>query len=290
MKFRSALSTTASLFGLLLVPSLASAQSFGFIGGSIDYGYGLNSTDNDEFFAFAPQIEAGYVFSLQNGASIVVDAMLRMDNYDPDLLDDEVPLLQYQVGAQYLQPISDRLILGGFAGYGIASFEDDDEVYQVGFIGGSVSYAATDMITIFGQAGYGTSFDEAAMSSAGFYNGYMVRAGVVYTGFEKITLRAEAEYAATESYEDNNEPGEMFTIALLGEYQIGSNDNLVMTFGARFGQFDALVDPDLAQETSVQLGVRYTFGGGTSADLMERGYYGSPYLPLRSSFWTPTQD
>jgi len=105
-----------------------------------------------------------------------------------------------------------------------------------------------------------------------------------------MRLRAEAEFAATEQYEDPSEPGEMWTVAVLGESALPFNESMVITYGVRYGFFDALNDDDRLAETTVSLGIRYMFGGGSADQLADIGYYGTPYLPLRASFWTPTMD
>ena len=239
---------------------------------------------------FAPSIEGAYAFVLNNNAAIVIDALVHFDAYTSDMHDFDDSLPQYQASAHYLHPLGEKLIVGGYAGYGFAPFDDSDEEYQVGFIGGTVVYKASDVISIFGQAGYGTSFDAVVMSSAGFFNGYTVRAGVIYTGLANASIRAEAEYASTERYEGPDEPGEMWTVAVLGESQLAVMENMAVTYGVRYGSFDALTDSDLANETTVSVGFKYMFGGATTDRFTEIGYVGSPYLPLRGSFWTPTMD
>lgn len=281
---------TIAATALLLSTGAVSAQSFGYIGGTVSYGSAVNPNDNDESTSISPSIEGAYVFALGNGASIVVDAMARMDNYDPAMTDNEVSMPQYQANVSYLQPLSEKLIIGGFIGYGMAPFEDSNERYQVGTVGGSAVYMVSDATSIFAQAGYGTSFNPAAMNSSGFYNGYFIRAGAIYTGFEALTIRAEAEYAASEEYEDSSEPGEFWSVAIIGESDLAAVENLSITYGLRYASFNALNDPDFAQETTASLGVKYMFGGGTTEKFRNIGYLGTPYLPLRASFWTPEMD
>ena len=268
----------------------AQSSSFGYIGVTATYGYATNSNDGNEFSAFAPSIEGAYAFVLGNGGAVVADAMVRMDNYDTAMTGNEVSQPQYQANVHYLHPLSDAFTLGGFAGYGMAPFEDTNERYQVGIAGLTAVYRISDVTSVFGQAAYGTSFDPDAMSSSGFYNGYVVRAGVSYSGFSFATITAEAEYAASEEYEDSSEAGEMWTVALSGESEIGAVENLVVTYGVRYASFDALSDPDLADETTASVGVKYMFGGGSAQRFADIGYIGTPYLPLRASFWTPEMD
>jgi len=268
----------------------AQSSSFGYIGATANYGYATNSNDGDESSAFAPSIEGAYAFVLGNGGAAVVDAMIHIDNYDPEISDDEISQPQYQASLHYLHPISNAFTLGAFAGYGKAPFEDDNEKYQVGFAGLTAVYRISGATSVFGQAAYGTSFDPDEMSSSGFYNGYVIRAGVSYSGFSFATITAEAEYAASEEYEDSSEAGEMWTVALSGESEIAAVENLVVTYGLRYAAYDALSDTDLADETTASVGIKYMFGGGSAQRFADIGYIGSPYLPLRASFWTPTMD
>ncbi len=264
--------------------------SFGFIGLAAVYGYAENPNDNEAFSSVAPVLEGAYAFILNNGAAIVVDGMLRSDNYDNDITDNEDALINYQASVHYLRGVGSSLRVGGFVGYGVAPFVDTNEVYQVGFAGATALYNTSANLALFGQLAYGTSFDPDAMSSAGFYNGGVVRAGVIYSGFSFATIRAEAEYAFTEEYEDSDEPGEMWTIAVTGESAIPAVDNLYVSYGVRYAGFDAITDPDYVNEASAKVEVKYMFGGGTPERFTEIGYVGSPYLPLRGSFWTPAMD
>jgi hypothetical protein len=266
------------------------STSFGFLGLAAIYGFAENPTDGDEFSSFSPVLEGAYAFTLGNGAAIVVDGMLRTDGYDSDITDSEVSLMNYQASVHYLHGLGNNMRVGGFAGYGVAPFEDDNEVYQVGFAGITALHNTSANLALFGQLAYGTSFDPDVMSSAGFYNGGVVRAGVIYSGLNFATIRAEAEYAFTEQYEDPDEPGEMWTIALTGESAIAAVDNLYVSYGVRYASFDALVDSDIIFETSASVEVKYMFGGGTPERFAEIGYVGSPYLLLRGSFWTPAMD
>ncbi len=266
------------------------SNSFGYIGLGAVYGFAENPEDGDAFSAFAPVLEGAYAFTLGNGAAIVVDGMLRFDSYDNDITDNEESLLNYQASVHYLHGLRNNLRIGGFAGYGVAPFEDDNEVYQVGFAGITALYNTSDNLAIFGQAAYGTSFDADAMSSAGFFNGGVLRAGVIYSGLSFATIRAEAEFAITEEYEDSSEPGEMWTIGVTAESAIAAVQNLYVSYGVRYGSFVAINDSDFIQETSASLEVKYMFGGATPDRFAEIGYVGSPYLLLRGSYWTPAMD
>lgn len=277
--------------GDAMVMAPAASGSFGYIGATVSYGSAFNPSDSpSQNDAVSYGIDGAYAFVLNGGAAIVADATVQISGYDISAVDNEVSQPQYQASVHYLHPLNNGLILNAFAGYGMAPFEDSDEKYQVGFVGGGVYYQTSQALAVFGQAGYGTSFDEAAMSSAGFYNGYFVRAGVEYSGLAKTILRGEAEYASTEVYEDSAEPGEMWTVGLSGETAIGSAGNIVATYGVRYGFYDALNDPDEVGETTISLGAKYMFGGGSSQRFADIGYVGTPYLPLRASFWTPEMD
>ena len=282
--------TTLGVAAALLTSTAVQADSFGYVGATGIYGSAANTEDSFVETAVAAKIDGAYAFTLGNGGTLVVDGMYRVDNYVPSTHDGDASLPQYQASVHYIHPMSGNLSLNGFAGYGVAPFDDTNEVYQVGFVGAGVTYVSSDTTSFFGQAGYGTSGDADAMSSAGFYNGYFVRAGVIYTGMESAIIRVDAEYAATEEYEDSSEPGEMWSVAVSGESQLGSNENLVVTYGVGYGFYDAVGDPDLLAETTASVGVRYMFGGATPSKFASLGYVGSPNLPLRGSFWTPTMD
>ena len=266
------------------------SSSFGYVGLTAIYGDAANPNAGTETTAFAPRIEGAYAFVLGNGGAVVVDAMLQMDNYDSAITYGPVSQPQYQANLHYLHPISNAFTLGGFAGYGKAPYDSSNVKYQVGTAGLTAVYRISEVTSVFGQAAYGTSFDPDAMDSSGFYNGYVVRAGVTYSGFGFATITAEAEYAASEEYEDSDEAGEMWTVALSGESEIGAVDNLVVTYGVRYASFDALIDSDLVNETTASVGVKYMFGGGSTQKFADIGYIGTPYLPLRASFWTPAMN
>ena len=267
------------------------SSPFGYIGVNLSYSSGIDEPSPTEYTSFSQGLEGAYAMPLANGAAVVVDGLIHFDNFDdPNPHWGTESVLQYQASAHYLHPLGDSLTLGGFAGYGLALFDETDEEYQVGFVGASLFFDASDAISLFGQAGYGTSFDADAMDSAGFYNGYVIRAGVVYSGLSFATIRLEGEYASTEEYEDSSEPGEMWTVAILGESAVGASEKLVATYGVRYASFDALTDSNEMAETSINLGVKYMFGGGSIDKFYDIGYVGSPYLPLRGSFWTPHMD
>lgn len=267
------------------------SSPFGYIGVNLSYSSGTDEGNPTEYTSFSQGLEGAFALPLANGAAVVVDALVHFDNFDdPDPHWGVDSLAQYQASVHYLHPLGDNLTVGGFAGYGFAPFDSTDEEYQVGFLGATLVFDASDALALFGQAGYGTSFDPDAMNSAGFYNGYVVRAGAIYSGLSFATLRAEAEYAATEQYEDAFEPGEMWTVAILGESAVGASGSLVATYGVRYAYFDAVGDSNNIRETSLNLGVKYMFGGGTTDKFYDIGYVGSPYLPLRGSFWTPHMD
>jgi len=270
-----------------VVPPAASS-SFGFIGATVFYGSALNSSDSSSpYDALSYSVDGAYAFVLGNGAAIVADATVQISGYDDNITGNEPSQPQYQASVHYLHPLNSGLILNAFAGYGMAPFEDGNEDYQVGFVGGGAYYKTSDTLAVFGQAGYGTSFDEAAMSSGGFYNGVFVRAGVEFSGLGNTILRGEVEYASTEVYEDSSEPGDMWAVGISGETAIGAIENVVATYGVRHGFYDALNDSDDVAETSISVGAKYMFGGGSSQGFADIGYVGTPYLPLRASFWTP---
>jgi len=238
-------------------------------------------------------IDAAVSFGLGNNRG-VIEGSIRFDAYQPDeIFGFEPPDYSLEIGGHYLATLSNGMTLGGFAAYGAAPHDGFDPAlnYQVAYVGAEIIKPLGANVVLFGQVGYGTSLELSAdnggpITSAGFYNGYFVRAGASYTGLGATVLTLDMEYAATEQYESSDEPGEMWTVALGGQTPVAMGGKLVATYEVRYGVFDAVTDPDMISETTVELGVRYMFGGSTAKDLLDAGMIGLPYLPLRASTWT----
>lgn len=148
-------------------------------------------------------------------------------------------------------------------------------------------------IVLFAQAAYGDalalSTDHAGgtMESAGFHEGYVVRAGASVAVFDGTLITFEGEFGASAEYESDNEPGEFYTMAISGTTPISSDGTWVASYGARYAFFAAEPDPDTIVETSYTFGIRYMFGGSTSTTMLNAGMIGLPYIPLRASAWIP---
>ncbi len=263
----------------------------GYIGLSIAYGYLDDTYYAENSFVTAGQIEGMYSFALGNNRG-VIEGMVRYEDYSNEgVFWGSPPDLSAQIGGHYIASLANGMTIGGFAAYGYAPHDSDpDELYQVVFGGAEFTKPIGTNIVAFGQVGYGTTLNSAALDSSGFYNGYFVRAGASYTGLGNTILTLDLEYAATAEYEDDDEPGEMWSGSLSGVTPIGMGGQLVATYEARYGWFDALNDDDSADETTIELGIRYMFGGSTSKDLLDAGMIGLPYIPLRASVMTTVQD
>jgi hypothetical protein len=142
-------------------------------------------------------------------------------------------------------------------------------------------------VLIYGQLGYWDPPGGEDLDSFGFYHGTFLRAGVMYTGWGRTAVSFELERAISDRYEENDEPGDFGSIYLGGVTAL-NNPAFQITYGVRSSFFDAEVDPDRTEETSVSLGFRYVFGGQEPGSLERQGILGSPYLPRRASNWTPS--
>jgi hypothetical protein len=151
-----------------MTSTAAYADSFGYIGINLSSSSAIDEASTTVYTSTSYGLDGAYAFQLANGAAVVVDALIHSDDFDPNPFYGGLSEPQYQVSVNYLHPMSGGLTLNGFAGYGVAPFDETDEVYQIGFIGAGAVYDTSSTMSIFGQLGYGTSVIPTLWTVPGF--------------------------------------------------------------------------------------------------------------------------
>ncbi len=282
------LNISVALF--LAFASSVSAQSVGYIGAEYGNNLGLNPNDVESQESNSGTVSGAFAFTFGN-ATAVLEGNYRTDSYDSGIANspfDVTPGPQSEAGIHLLFDVGSSSKLGGFAGYGTAPTDPFTSAfsYNVAYAGLEAVHAVNDRLTLFAQAGYGDNPEKATTASGGFREATFGRIGASYAWSDRTTVIGEAEYGGNSYYEDSDEPGDWWTVALSGETTVGSSGNLAITYGVRYASYDAINDPDYGNETSVNLGVRYMFGAGSRAELVNAGIVGLPWLPRRASLWT----
>jgi len=290
---RSTTALTTLVVGMVLSVTAATAQNVGYVGLTFGYNDAEDPADNDRDSSTSVTLDGAYAYSFGSGNTLVFEGSYRNDNYDLNIINNREIEPQYQFGLHYLRDLNSGLKAGGFLSYGMAPHSGLNEDYKVGLIGIETIYDTNRKFVLFGQLAYGDSFDNpdnSTQSSFGFHRGKVLRAGAIYTGFGKTDISLELEYGTSISYEDSDEPGRFYSVALGGETQLSANSNWVANYEIRYAYFDAKTDPDDIDETSINIGFRYLFGARKSSGLAKAGIIGLPYTPLRASVWTPKMD
>jgi hypothetical protein len=270
-----------------ITASAASATGSGYFELSYDAFSAYEHDNEDEDSSNSGTISGAYAFEIGSGQSIILEGIYHTDEYGTSIYEADTIAPQTQVGVHYMYTLNSGMKVGAFAGYGDAPHEDDDEHYQVAFGGVEAIYAVSPDLTLFGQVGLGTSLDADALESSGFLGGTFLRIGATYSGMDSTALTLDMEIAGSSEYEDDDEPGSFLSVGLSGITSLTADDTWSATYGARYAVFDALGDSNSISETSLNLGIRYAFGGTNALDA---GIIGLPYTPLRASVWTPTMD
>lgn len=269
-----------------------SADTLGYIGFSYGNNQAINESESNDELGTSLQIDGAYAFAVGQN-TVVVEGSYRTDDYVSKMIGESSFDPQTQIGAHYLYGLNNGATVGAFAAYGTAPHGADNLAYQA-FFGGIEGILPVGKNTVlFAQAAYGdalalsTDHPGGTMESAGFHEGYVIRAGVTVAAFGSTRITLEGEIGASVEYESSDEPGEFYTVAISGLTPISSNGAWVASYGARHAFFAAEPDPDTVAETSYNIGIRYMFGGSSSDAMLNAGMIGLPYLPLRASAWVP---
>ncbi|PHS72639.1 MAG: hypothetical protein COB22_04730 [Cycloclasticus sp.] len=278
------------IIGALVIYGVAvQAEPVGYVGASIGQSWAENHSDDDNKRAGFGSVNGAIADSISSTGTVVLEAELREDKHSADILDNGDDMkLQYQIGVHYLHDIGENKI-GAFVAYNETPHYGGDEDYRTALVGVEGLFTVAPETTLFGQLGYGHAKNDGA-SSRGFEDGYFVRVGGAYTGFENTILKLEAELAGTEEYEDSHEGGDLKKYNFLGETGINSDNSLAVTYGVSYGTYRASGDDDNVEETMVNLGFRYYFGGTTATKMHNAGIIGLPTLPARATSWVPALD
>lgn len=279
--------TSAMAFAMVMSAGVQAAGTVGFV----DLTFGLSKADDPQ----RKEVHAGFgslsgAVAIPAGANgtVALEGELRHDNHQGYIVDGNDMGTQGQLGAHYLHDFSGKK-LGGFLAYADADHDGGNEHYQSYLFGVEGIADVAPAVTLYGQVGYANALNDNE-SSGGFDKAWFGRAGVAYSGFSSTLVKFEGEYARSKDYEDNNEDGRFWKLSLGGETSISAVKNLAVTYGVSYGSYDAKGDSDKIKETSVNVGIRYYFGGTSSTAALKSGLIGLPTIPLRAMSWTPAMD
>lgn len=273
------------------IPAASHAEIIGSVGLTYGHNIGHNPTDGDRDTSHGTTVDGIFGYRFGGGHTLAFEALYRDDTYSPPISDGDLIEAQHQVALHYLYQFGNGLSVGAFYGMGEAPHPDANEQYEVSFGGVQVAYNTPNDITLFAQYGLVDSPNNAALSSAGYQDGYIARVGATYTGFARTAITFDLERGESDEYEDGGEPGDFVTARIGGQTSFRSNPNLKVDYGIRLARFNALNDSDIVYERTVYVGMRFEFGGsGGAGNLHQNGLIGVPYTPLRASAWTPALD
>lgn len=291
--FGYAFAVTAA--GFLSCASPTMAQGVGYVGLTFGYNDAENIDNDDRDYGNSVTVDGAYAFRFGGSNTLVFDASYRSDGFDDviDELDVEGMAPQYQIGAHYLRDVTSNAKLGGFLSYGVAPHDNLlNEDYKVWLLGVEAIFDVSPQVILFGQLAFGDSIDNpdnSTQDSFGFHRGKVVRAGAIYTGLQNTDISLEFEIGGSKAYEDDDEPGRFYSVALGGQTALGGS-NWAATYGVRYAGFAAREDGDAIDEMTASIGFRYIFGANKPSDIARAGIIGLPYTPLRASAWTPAMD
>jgi hypothetical protein len=273
----------------MLFSNTIQADTFGYGGVSVGLSKARNTQDDNEGQrAHFRSVDGAIATELGANGIVVLEAEIRRDTHTKDIIDGDDNERGYQVGAHYLHDI-DGNKLGVFLAYANTPHNDDNEDYRTVFGGIEGIATVAPEAMVYGQLGYGDAHNDGS-SSFGFSGGRFVRIGAAYTGIANTVLKVETEVAKTVSYEDEDEPGYLRMYSLSGETGVNADNTLAVTYGYSHGKYKAGGDPDTLQENMVNVGVRYYFGGTTSAKALKAGLIGLPSIVSRATSWVPALD
>lgn len=278
----------ATSLAVMTSQGVQAASTIGFV--DITYGKSKATSVDD-----GVTDKAGF-YSLSGAAAIPVGAMgtvifegeTRRDSHEGAIVDGDDMKSSRQLGTHYLHDFGGNK-LGAFLAYADAKHAAVNEDYSAIFGGIEVIVNMPYSFTLYGQGGSGDEND-GDQSSEGYKQGKFVRVGVAYSGIPHTLLKLDHEEGKSAAYEDLGERGAFKKSSLMGETGIPAVKGLTVTYGISRGEYDAKRDPDLIEETSYYVGIRYYFGGATSVTALKSGLIGLPSTPMRSMAWVPALD
>lgn len=272
---------------LALTAGVASAQDLGYVGLSYE---AIEGTGDAPAFstgeASVQKVEAMFAYELANGSRVAFEgSFFQYEGEGDDYFDRNVDV-GAEIAAHYLRDaMNGQLTYGAYAAYGEVDADalDSDEQYDYYSIGVQASYNVNDAFTVYGQLGFvDRASDPNDSEEYGFSNGAVVRLGGIYSGFSGTSLYGDLQVGGSESYANDDQPGEMYRVTLGGETQLGAG-GWAVTYAVTKEGYRPIGDDDNMEATSFTLGARYYFGGTTGSDVRDAGFIGSPDLMQRAS-------
>ncbi|MBC8037887.1 MAG: hypothetical protein H7X89_11800 [Rhizobiales bacterium] len=122
-------------------------------------------------------------------------------------------------------------------------------------------------------------------------DGFVLRSGLAYFATDATTLIADAEFAPSKDYIDNNDPGRHFGFSLSGETLVSDSMPLYLTYGGSCTHINATDEGEQYDEWTAMVGLDLAFGAGAPKERWTNGMaIGAPRLPVRASAWTEWVD
>lgn len=226
------------------------------------------------------------------------EAAVRYDDFQStDSLDGfrdyENPEWQGNVTGHFLFDLSASTRIGAFSQYGdtLPQDGDKDDAYDYYLVGLEAQTFLADNVLVFGQAGIGDKIRDGEDENEGFVNGFVLRSGIAYFATDATTLIADAEFASSKDYIDDNDPGRHFGFAISGETLMSEGMPLYLTYGGTYTHINSTDESEQVDEWTAMVGLDLVFGAVAPKERWTNGMaIGAPRLPVRASAWTEWAD
>ena len=267
----------------------ASAENMGYFQFSVTGGSAENPSGSDVSIQHK-SLSGAFLYDVNENVDIILNAQRNTNTFDDyGILYGSIHEGNYAFSAHGLYSINNGLKLGGFFGLNNTNNDDDGYSYRALFGGVEAHYSFNDNTGVYMQAGVVSQRDDEGTGSMGFDDGEFIRLGAFHAFNWGGVVSLDIERAKSDFYEDDDEPGDLWSYGLTYEHDLNAIENGTVVAGVRKAQFDAVGDGDLVNETSYFLGFKFGFGGGAAAQ-KRAGMIGDPYTIIKADTYVPGMD
>lgn len=215
---------------------------------------------------------------------------------------DYAPRGGYMLGGHLSYRDPSHFLIGGFAGFGQAAYNDETDFDGFGYVVGAEGQVYVDRLTLYGQAGVGDfKVDNSGSDVAeGFINGWFARGVARYFFTDDFYAEGEYAYGYTNCYIDNDcapdeDAGIFHNWGAKAVFRLPHTDMpAYMTLAYQGGSYYATDDEDTGIEHAFRVGLKVLLGKGGNPTLFANDRYGAtldmPMLPVRAASWTEALD